>query len=117
MSLHIELEHHRRALIVRLQGELDHHTAEVLRAKMESAILGQEVPHVILSLKGLEFMDSSGIGVIIGRYKQVVAKGGKMVVCDVNPQVYRLFEMSGMFKILTFQENERHALSSLGVVS
>jgi stage II sporulation protein AA (anti-sigma F factor antagonist) len=117
MSLEIQMEHHRKALIVRLRGELDHHTAEVLKAQMEAAILKQEVSHVILSLKELEFMDSSGIGVIIGRYKQVMAKGGKMVVCDVNPHVYRLFEMSGMFKILTFQENERHALSSLGVVS
>lgn len=117
MSLHIELEHHRRALIVRLRGELDHHTAETLKSRMEAAIFKQDVNHVVLSLKGLEFMDSSGIGVIIGRYKQIVAKGGKMVVCDVNPHVYRLFELSGMFKIITFQENERHALSSLGVVS
>jgi len=117
MGLHIEMEHHRHALIVRLRGELDHHTAETVKAQMEAAILKKDVTHVVLSLKNLEFMDSSGIGVIIGRYKQVTAKGGRMIVCDVNPQIYRLFELSGMFKILTFQENEHFALSSLGVVS
>jgi stage II sporulation protein AA (anti-sigma F factor antagonist) len=117
VSLQIEMEHHRRALIVRLKGELDHHTAEAVKSQMEAAIAKGESNHIVLSMKDLTFMDSSGIGVIIGRYKQITSKGGKMVVCDVNPAVYRLFELSGMFKILSFQENERLALSSLGVVS
>lgn len=115
--MHIELEHHRRTLIVRLKGELDHHTADTVKVKMEEAILRGDVNHVVLSMKDLSFMDSSGLGVILGRYKLITARGGKMVVCDVNPAVYRLFEMSGLFKILTIQENERLALSSLEVVS
>lgn len=115
--MHIELEHHRRTLIVRLKGELDHHTAETVKVKMEEAIMRGDVNHVVLSMKDLSFMDSSGLGVILGRYKLITARGGKMVVCDVNPAVYRLFEMSGLFKILTIQENERLALSSLEVVS
>lgn len=117
MSLQIEMEHHRKALIVRLKGELDHHTAETVKSQLETAIAKGDIYHIVLSLKELSFMDSSGIGVIIGRYKQITSKGGKMVVCDVNAAVYRLFEMSGMFKILAFQENERSALSSLEVVS
>ncbi|NOU97621.1 anti-sigma F factor antagonist [Paenibacillus sp. LMG 31456] len=117
MSLHIELKHQRKALIVRLKGELDHHTADTVRARMEEALEKGNVSHIILSLKELSFMDSSGLGVILGRYKQIVAKGGKMVVCDVNPSVYRLFEMSGLFKILSIQDNETQALSSLEVVS
>lgn len=115
--MHIELEHHRRTLIVRLSGELDHHTADTVKVKMEEAILRGDVNHVVLSMKDLSFMDSSGLGVILGRYKLITARGGKMVVCDVNPAVYRLFEMSGLFKILTIQDNERLALSSLEVVS
>jgi stage II sporulation protein AA (anti-sigma F factor antagonist) len=117
VSLNIELEHYRRTLIVRLKGELDHHTADTVKTRMEDAILRGDARHVVLSLKELTFMDSSGLGVILGRYKQITGKGGKMVVCDVNPAVYRLFEMSGLFKILSFQENERLAISSLEVVS
>lgn len=117
MSLQAELEHYRNMLIVRLRGELDHHTADVVRYKMEEALLKGNVDHVILSLKHLQFMDSSGIGVILGRYKQVKSKGGKMVVCDVNPNVHRLFELSGLFKILTVHDSERNAISSLEVVS
>lgn len=117
MSLQIELEHYRNMLIVRLHGELDHHTANVVRFKMEEALMRDSVSHVILSLKHLDFMDSSGIGVILGRYKQVRGKGGKMAVCDVNPGVRRLFELSGLFKIIAVHDNERSAITSLEVVS
>lgn len=118
MGLQIEMEHARKALIVRLKGELDHHTAEFVKARMEEAIEKGEHSNIVLSMKDLSFMDSSGLGVILGRYKQISQKkGGKMVVCDVHPSVYRLFEMSGMFKILSIQENERSAVSSLEVVS
>ncbi|AFH62011.1 anti-sigma F factor antagonist [Paenibacillus caseinilyticus] len=115
MSLQIELEHHRKTLIVRLNGELDHHTADAVKTKMEEAILRGNVSHIILSLKDLSFMDSSGLGVILGRYKLITAKGGRMVVCDVNPAVYRLFEMSGLFKIVSVEDNESRALQSLEV--
>jgi stage II sporulation protein AA (anti-sigma F factor antagonist) len=115
VSLQIEFEQGRRALIVRLKGELDHHTADAVKARMEEAISKEETRHVILSLKDLSFMDSSGLGVILGRYKQITGKGGKMVVCDVTPTVYRLFELSGLFKIVSIQDNERSAISSLEV--
>lgn len=117
MSLQIDLEVNRRTLIVRLKGELDHHSADIVRAKMEQAIERGDTNHIVLSMKDLNFMDSSGLGVILGRYKQITSRGGKMVVCDVSPAIYRLFEMSGLFKILSIQENEKNALSSLGGVS
>ncbi|MFB6362572.1 anti-sigma F factor antagonist [Paenibacillus elgii] len=115
MSLQIELEHYRQTLVVRLQGELDHHTADAVKTRMEEAVMRGNVNHIIMSFKELTFMDSSGLGVILGRYKQITARGGKMVVCDLNPAVYRLLEMSGLFKILSIQDNERKALQSLEV--
>ncbi|MFC5467834.1 anti-sigma F factor antagonist [Cohnella suwonensis] len=117
MSLQVELEQQRNVLIVRLRGELDHHTADVVRFKMEDAILRGRCDHVVLSLRDLHFMDSSGLGVILGRYKLVKSRGGKMVVCDVQTGVRRLFELSGLFKILSFYDTERLAVSSLEVVS
>ena len=116
MSLQVEIEHGGKALIVRLKGELDHHTAETVRARMEEAIADSNCHNVILSMEQLSFMDSSGLGVILGRYKQITTKGGKMVVCGLNPSVRRLFQMSGLFKILSVEESERSAvLSSEGV--
>ena len=117
MSFSMHMEQRGRALIVRMSGELDHHTSDSARKDMEDAILRGNVTHLILSLKQLTFMDSSGIGVILGRYKLITSRGGRMVVCDVSPAVYRLFDMSGLFKIVSVEQSEREALSSLGVVS
>lgn len=117
MNLQVELEHQRNVLITRLRGELDHHTAEIVRIRLDEAIQRDQVNHVVLSLTDLTFMDSSGLGVILGRYKQIKGRGGKMAVCNVNPAVKRLFELSGLFKIVHIYDNECIALHSLGVVS
>ena len=115
--MQIDVEYKRQALVVRLSGELDHHSAQTVKATLEEAIERGRVNHIVLSLKDLSFMDSSGLGVILGRYKQISNRGGKMVVCDINQAVYRLFELSGMFKIIQVEDDERSALSRLGVVS
>ncbi|UHA72913.1 anti-sigma F factor antagonist [Paenibacillus sp. 481] len=117
MNLQVELEHQQNVLITRLRGELDHHTAEVVRIQLDDAIQRGHVNHVVLSLRELTFMDSSGLGVILGRYKQIKGKGGKMAVCNINPAVRRLFELSGLFKIVHVYDNERTALNGLEVVS
>ena len=115
MSLLIDLEVVSGVLIVRLRGELDHHTAESLRQQMEEKILKGQVQNIILSLEHLHFMDSSGLGVILGRYKQITSRGGEMIVCSVNPLIRRLFELSGLFKIIKIRESEGEALQLLGV--
>ncbi|WEG11447.1 anti-sigma F factor antagonist [Pullulanibacillus sp. KACC 23026] len=115
MGLQVKLEVKHEVLCIRLEGELDHHTADELRARVTEAIEKQPVRHILLNLGNLEFMDSSGLGVILGRYKQITSTGGEMVVCSISPPVKRLFEMSGLFKIIRFEENEDYALHALGV--
>ncbi|GIP52045.1 MULTISPECIES: anti-sigma F factor antagonist [Paenibacillus] len=115
MNLKMEMERHRETLVVRLVGELDHHTADDVRMTLDEEIGRGICRHLVLSLESLQFMDSSGIGVILGRYKLIKQKGGRMVVCGVNPPVYRLLEMSGLFKIMSVYENESTALSELEV--
>ena len=115
MSLHIEMETLREVLLVRLQGELDHHTAETLRNRLDTAIKDEQIRHVVLDLEDLTFMDSSGIGVILGRYKQITARSGEVFVCSINPTIYRIFEMSGLFKVLKYKEHVSDALDVLGV--
>lgn|SRR5699024_4893284 len=104
-------------LIVRLAGELDHHEAEKLREVWKDQIYENAVKHVLLNLEGVSFMDSSGLGVVLGRYKEILQIGGELVVCSVTPPVQRLFEMSGLFKIVRQAEDETFALSTLGVAS
>ncbi|WP_085523483.1 anti-sigma F factor antagonist [Tuberibacillus sp. Marseille-P3662] len=115
MSLQINLETKNQVLCIRLSGELDHHTAEQLRNQVNLALQNQNIKHMLLNLGELRFMDSSGLGVILGRYKQIAAGGGEMVVCSISPDVRRLFEMSGLFKIVRLEEDESFALQTLGV--
>ncbi|WP_062104758.1 anti-sigma F factor antagonist [Bacillus niameyensis] len=115
MSLTIELDVKQDVLCIRLSGELDHHTAEELRNMVNETIERDQINHIILNLEKLAFMDSSGLGVILGRYKQIKLKNGEMVVCAISAPVKRLFEMSGLFKIINLETSEQMALERLGV--
>ncbi|QED48500.1 anti-sigma F factor antagonist [Cytobacillus dafuensis] len=115
MSLTIHLEVKKDVLCIRLSGELDHHSADELREKATKAIEDYEIHHIVLNLEKLTFMDSSGLGVILGRYKQIKQIHGEMVVCAISPAVQRLFEMSGLFKIIRLEPTEEFALQKLGV--
>ncbi|ASS75049.1 anti-sigma F factor antagonist [Tumebacillus algifaecis] len=102
-------------LIVRLSGELDHHTAEMVRSQVEAELDRGLTAHLVMNLENLSFMDSSGLGVILGRYKRVTQSGGRMALCAVNDQLKKLFELSGMLKILRIYPNESQALAETGV--
>lgn len=115
MGLHIDMEVKQEVLCIRLSGELDHHTAESLRTKVTETIEKYHIHHLVLNLEKLTFMDSSGLGVILGRYKQIRLRNGEMVVCSISPPVKRLFEMSGLFKIIKLETSEKFALERLGV--
>ncbi|MBY0122523.1 anti-sigma F factor antagonist [Bacillus sp. S/N-304-OC-R1] len=115
MSLTINLEVKRDVLCIRLSGELDHHSADELRERATKAIEDYDIQHIVLNLDQLSFMDSSGLGVILGRYKQIKQHQGEMVVCAISPAVQRLFEMSGLFKIIRLEPTEEFALQRLGV--
>lgn len=104
-------------LVVRLKGEIDHHEATILRNEWQRYLRDENLKHVILNMDAVTFMDSSGIGVILGRYKEVMTKGGEFVVCGVHGYIDRLFSMSGLVKVVRIEENEEDALLSLGVAS
>lgn len=114
-DMQIELKEH--VLIIRLKGEIGHHEANIFRQKWEDYFSKESFEHVVFNMDDVTFMDSSGIGLILGRYKEIVAKGGELVICSVHPNVTRLFTLSGLFKIIRFEENEHFALLSLGVAS
>lgn len=115
MSLNIELEVKKDVLCIRLSGELDHHSADELRNLSVSKIENEGIRHIVLNLEHLSFMDSSGLGVILGRYKQIKQHEGEMVVCAISPPIQRLFDMSGLFKIIRLEPTEENALERLGV--
>ncbi len=87
-------------LIVKLKGELDHHTSEDLRKKIDQQYYKNNLLNIVLDLRGLSFMDSSGIGLIMGRYKNCMERKGKVYVISTNPYIDRILKMSGLLKIV-----------------
>ncbi len=100
-------------LVVRVEGELDMHVADEFRNKIDEALETGDVRHVVLSLKGVTFVDSSGLGAILGRYKKISANGGQLLAANIRPQVARVFELSGLLKIIRTFGTEAEALNSL----
>lgn len=117
MGLSLDITSVHNILVVRMVGELDHHTAEKVRGEIDQKLASGQYVHLVLNLAELSFMDSSGLGVILGRYKKVSQLGGKMMLCAVHPSIYRLLELSGMFKILSLYKDEQAAIEACGVAS
>ena len=87
------------ALVVKLYGEIDQHCVSEIRDDIDRQIAIRNINSLIVDLGGVEFMDSSGIGMIMGRYKNMVSRGGKMMLVRPQPQVDKVLELSGIKKL------------------
>lgn len=94
------------ALIVSLEGELDHCAVEGLRAELEERLLDSAITHLHFDFQNVSFMDSSGVGFIIGRYKTMAARGGHVSAGNLHPPVDRLFRMGGLHRIIEITEGQ-----------
>ena len=101
-------------LVVSLEGELDHHTASQVREYMDEKLEDPTIKNIVMDIKGLNFMDSSGIGVLIGRYKVIAKRGGKLGVANISSHIDRIFEVSGLYKIIKAYDGLQEALNDMG---
>ncbi len=100
-------------LIATLSGELDHHFSEYVRNKIERELLKATTRNVIFDLTGLSFMDSSGIGVLVGRYANINKLGGKAAIICRNEKIQRILEISGVLKLMPLYEELDRAIRAL----
>ncbi len=82
------------ALVVMMEGELDHHTASRARERIDSKFLMEPVKNMIMDLSKVTFMDSAGIGLIMGRLSRVNSVGGRMRLRKPKPEIEKLLKMS-----------------------
>lgn len=108
--MEIKLLGGKKALLVKINGELDHHAANSLREAIDSKIRCTNAIHVIFDFSNVSFMDSSGIGVIMGRYKAVKTLGGSVIIFGQNIQIKRIVEMSGIDTIVKIADTFDDAL-------
>jgi len=100
-------------LVIKLEGELDVCGADNFRMTVDQALDETGAKNILLNMQAVSFIDSSGLGVILGRYKRINQLGGKLLVIHLEPQVQRIFELAGLMKIFTFYKSEEQALEQL----
>ncbi len=92
----------RKTLHLYIEGELDMKNADDLKHVIDMEIDKKGIRTIILHMQDLKFIDSSGLGVILGRYKKLLPLGGKVKITNVPPHLYRIMELSGLPKIIEF---------------
>lgn len=98
--MQINLLTQQNKLYAKIVGELDHHSAAEIKDQVDAKIVSEGINTLIFDLSGLAFMDSSGIGVIIGRYKLMKSLGGQVYIVSSNKSVDKLLALSGIPDII-----------------
>ena len=91
---------HKNVLYISLDGELDEHTAEYTRVNLDSLMSGISVAQIVIDLANLRFMDSTGIGILIGRYKKMKDRNVPIYITNPSTQSERIFKMTGLYSIM-----------------
>lgn len=91
-------------LCVKMPKEIDHHNAEKLSKKVDQFIYHNRINHVVFDFEETEFMDSSGIGIIAGRYKKIQYLNGKVYILNAGKQVNRILLLSGLQKYVVIMK-------------
>ena len=102
-----------QCLVIRITEDLDHHRVMALREEADSLIEKERIQNIIFDFDGVTFMDSSGIGMIMGRYKRVIFTGGKVGVAGVGSGVDRILRISGLYRIVKKYDTVKEAVESL----
>lgn len=94
-------------LMIRLPDEIDHHKSVDISSKADRYILSGKVGNVVFDFERTTFMDSSGIGIILGRYKKVSCFGGKVYAVNADNRIRRILLMSGLDNIVEIMDSEK----------
>lgn len=95
-----------KQLIIKFTEEIDHHTTEKMRRRADYEIERHIPRKVIFDFNQVSFMDSAGIGLLLGRYKNANMLGAKVELVNVNQSIYKILKMSGITKLIPINEEE-----------
>ena len=97
-------------LWVTLCGEIDHHSAGALREEIDAALYACTPKTLVLDFSEVSFMDSSGIGLIMGRYRILQPLGGEIILQSPAPHISRILRLAGMERITAIRSGRREAV-------
>ena len=113
-KLHAEIRD--GVLRVTLEGEIDHHSAVATRGEIDRLIYENRPKRFELELSRIGFMDSSGLGLVMGRYALIRELGGEMTVLDPSPAILRIFKLAGMERLIRIEQTSHQTDEKQGIV-
>jgi len=113
MDLGIAVRRNGKVTIIQLTGELDAYTSARFREVMVDAIEGGG-ENLIVSMADVEYIDSSGLGALVGGLKRSSERNGRIVIVCAQPQVRKVFEITGLEKVFALYNDEDEAVRALG---
>jgi anti-sigma B factor antagonist len=92
-------------------GEIDAHTAPALRQAVANQLADPAVTHLVVDLSGTTFLDSSALGVLIGSFKRMRERDGRLDIVQPPPELRRIFEITALDRVLPVAETHAAALA------
>lgn len=109
----LKSQNYNRTLVVYIDGEIDHHSVEEIREFVDKEFRRSNCINIAFDFENVNFMDSSGIGMMIGRYKNAGIRGGRVIACHINKELERIFQISGLHKIIKVFDYIKAGIDSL----
>lgn len=96
-------------LWIEIPEELDQHVADIIRGKCEILLMDSKFKHIVFDFSKTQFMDSAGVGMIMGRYRQIHMRGGTVYAYRPGKRILRLLEISGLMRLVEICDFERES--------
>lgn len=112
MQVKADFKQVRNTLVVRISGELDMLVTDQLRQEIDYRLDSNSINTLVLNLEKVSFIDSSGLGLIIGRYKKVSAQQGRIYIVGASPSVEKILHFSGINKLVPLYRSEKDVVSN-----
>ncbi len=107
--MNVKIEVMPEVITVRLNGDIDHHTAAPIREKIDAEVLKHCPSLLILDFSGVDFMDSSGIGLVMGRYRLLQGKDAKINIVNAPPHIEKVMRLAGLEKLAQIETAGRRS--------
>ena len=113
MDLRISIRKNQGIPVIELGGELDAYTCSRLRDAMIE-VIEEGNPTLVVSMAKVEYIDSSGLGTLVGGLKRASERNGKIGVVCTNPQIRKVFEITGLVRVFPLYDTEDEAVEDIG---
>ena len=102
-KVNLEFVESGQTMTIKLKGDLDHHSADESRVLIDEKIKNEKFNRIVIDFKHIDFIDSSGIGFVIGRYKVIRKRNGVIEIVNASKKVRKILDMSGIGKIINIK--------------